>query len=126
MASYDVKYAEVQELFNKFNLFDEELGEAIERVDKRVTELVELESFKGAAAESIKRYFADHKKILERIQMLAEQLGHEYAAAYYNEFLAIPSRRLTMMRAGRERCLRARRAKCFQFDRPAWHRPTAR
>ena len=51
MASYDVKYAEVQELFNKFNLFDEELGEAIERVDKRVTELVELESFKGAAAE---------------------------------------------------------------------------
>ena len=90
MASYDVKYAEVQELFNKFNLFDEELGEAIERVDKRVTELVELESFKGAAAESIKRYFADHKKILERIQMLAEQLGHEYAAAYYNEFLAYP------------------------------------
>lgn len=90
MASYDVKYAEVQELFNEFNLFNEQLEEAIERVDKRITGLVELESFKGAAASSIKRYFADHKKILARIQMLTEQLSHEYAAAYYNEFLAYP------------------------------------
>ena len=87
MSSFVVDYLEACELQNDWLLFKKEVDSALDNMEARIKQLEALGSFQGAAAESIKLYFAEvHCGFLKQMRVLAEVLSRDYATAYLQEF----------------------------------------
>lgn len=88
--AYNVSYGEAQVLQNDLAGYMLDLGEQSRALTDAIGRLEALSSFRGAAADSIKAYFASRKTLVDDMLLLCRQLSCVFAVDYVKLFGEAP------------------------------------
>ena len=88
--AYNVSYGEAQVLQNDLAGYMLDLGEQSRALTDAIGRLEALSSFRGAAADSIKAYFASRKTLVDAMLLLCRQLSCVFAVDYVKLFGEAP------------------------------------